>query len=75
MKLLFKWFDFYVGFFYDKPKKLLYFFPMPMLGVRFKLHKHAWVWDNVGNKRGKLGPFQSAYRCRICGDPAIKFRY
>lgn len=35
-KLMFAWYDIWVGFFIDKKKKLIYFFPIPMVGIRFK---------------------------------------
>lgn len=35
-KLIFAWYDLWIGFFIDKKKKLIYFFPLPMIGVRFK---------------------------------------
>ena len=30
---IFKWFDFWVGLFYDTKKKRLYIFPIPMCGI------------------------------------------
>lgn len=37
VQLIFKWFDFWIGFFYDQKKKWLYFFPIPMVGIVFKM--------------------------------------
>lgn len=36
LKFIFKWFDLWVGFFWDRENKWLYFLPFPMLGVIFK---------------------------------------
>jgi len=32
-KIIIKWFDFYIGFYYDKELKTLYFFPIHCIGL------------------------------------------
>jgi hypothetical protein len=34
IKLMFAWYDFWIGFYFDKKEKSLYFFPIPMFGVK-----------------------------------------
>lgn len=36
IKLIFAWYDIWIGIFIDRKQKLIYFFPLPMLGIRFK---------------------------------------
>ena len=39
IKLIFTWYDFGIGLFWDKKKKLLYFFPIPMIGLVLNFEK------------------------------------
>lgn len=33
---IFAWYDFWIGLFYDKNKKTLYLFPIPMFGIKIQ---------------------------------------
>lgn len=37
IKIVFVWYDLWIGFFWDSKKKWLYFFPIPMFGLIIKL--------------------------------------
>ncbi len=39
VSLIFAWYDLWIGFFWDKKKRCLYFFPIPILGIIFKFNK------------------------------------
>jgi len=37
IEFIFKWYDFWVGIFYDKNKKWIYILPIPMIGIIIKI--------------------------------------
>lgn len=43
VKLMFAWCDFWVGWFWDSKKRILYIFPVPMFGLKiiFMGRKHG----------------------------------
>jgi len=48
IQFLFKWYDLWIGFFYDKKKNWIYFLPLPMIGVIIKLPE-KWSIFRVSN--------------------------
>lgn len=41
IKIEFKWFDFWVGLFYDIGKRVLYVCPLPMIVISFSLRNRS----------------------------------
>lgn len=39
--LMFAWYDFWVGLYYDRSKRDLYVFPVPMLGLKISLRRKS----------------------------------
>jgi hypothetical protein len=37
VKVIFAWYDLWVGIFYDQKKRYVYIFPIPMLGILIEL--------------------------------------
>lgn len=53
IKLIFAWYDLWIGLFWDKNKKWLYFFPIPMLGIIIKFRnepaERTYTKDEMGS--------------------------
>lgn len=45
VQLIFRWYDFWIGFFWDRGKRYLYFFPIPMFDIVFKFNIYAKYKD------------------------------
>lgn len=54
IKFIFKWFDMWIGFFWDREKKWLYFFPIPMCGMILKFKKMKTIYERNFENRNDL---------------------
>lgn len=45
IELMFAWYDIWVGVFIDKRKRIVYVFPLPMIGIKITLAKRGEQCD------------------------------
>lgn len=65
VKLIFAWYDFWVGLFWDKKKKILYFFPIPMLGIVFRKHPANIHGLEIGDQATRRKEFDNRTEWRV----------
>lgn len=60
LKLIFRWYDFYVGMYWQKKDRQLYFFPIPCFGLQINCCNHK-------NKRDEIyRDYQDRYIKTVC---------
>jgi len=42
IKPIFAWYDLWVGFYWDKERRVLYFFPLPTIGFKINFSQHRY---------------------------------
>lgn len=67
----FRWYDFYIGWYYDQTKKVLYILPLPMFGFKvfFKhpeiVYQQMIVTQDFFNRQGIHGILTYVWKERI----------
>ncbi len=54
IQLLFAWYDFWIGAFYDKKKNWLYILPFPMIGIIIKFPEKKIICDCQNYETGHI---------------------
>jgi len=62
MKIIFAWYDFWVGLFWDKDKRILYIFPVPCFGVAIVFRPKKESSSNSIFKTTKLDSYSEICR-------------
>jgi hypothetical protein len=55
-RLIFRWYDFYIGIFYHRDEHILYVFILPMVGIRVQ-RTGCWCWRRRGSVHDGTCPY------------------
>ena len=53
-KIIFAWYDFWIGIYYDRKKRQIYIFPIPCIGVMLQIGASESMWKMMADF-GKAG--------------------
>lgn len=63
IKLIIGWFDFWIGFYFDRKKKCLYFFFIPMVGFLFMRKGNYCIWCKQPKRDDEMNCYESCKKC------------
>lgn len=63
-KIIFAWYDIWIGFFWDAKQRYLYFFPVPMLGIRINCNRKVEMFCMACFHVGKR--LKEKHQCPKC---------
>lgn len=65
VSLLFKWYDLWIGIFWDKKTHTFYIFPIPMFGIAIFFGGHC-KWCNKSKKKIDMYTKLNGGHCKQC---------
>lgn len=66
LKFFFRWYDLWVGAYYDRKNRHLYLCPLPMIGVRIALGCPPHNWGNWCESTGRESVGRRYRLCKLC---------
>jgi len=64
VELIFAWYDFSIGIFYDKKKNWVYIFPIPMVGIVIQLKRRCQICNKHDDSvKPRFGGAIQCYSC------------
>lgn len=67
IRLLFAWYDLWIGIFIDRQKDMLYILPVPMLGIVITLNKKECVSCKEKKYRYEMSNYECCKECDMAG--------